>query len=140
MWNFFSALPDPAKVFNSSNALEVRNLQATTFTPPRGTPRIRLIGSTKKAYVIDCLTHAQLCDNVKMKSDILLKGQLLKLKGDFYWPIDAAFTSGRVLTKSESMMLYELFRERDGEFYRFWIALSAAFLTFSLWFGRRPLF
>jgi hypothetical protein len=140
IWDFVVKPPDSDEIFGASNEIAVKRLQALVFTPPRGTPRIRLVDSTRKIYVIDCLTHTQLCSGVGEVSDVLSEGKLFKLNGQFYWPLEASFTSGRILDRSESAALYDIYRERDSQFYRFWIGLSFALLIFSFWFGRRSMF
>lgn len=139
-WDFSSKLPGLEQVFNSSKVVELENAQATTFSPPRGTPRIQLVDSTKKIYVVDCLTNSRLCDAGLDKSDLLVKGRLVKLQHDFYWPVEAVYASGELVGQHKSQLLYEIFRDRDSQFYKIWLALSLAFLGFSIWFGSRSMF
>jgi hypothetical protein len=140
VWDFVVKSPDSGEVFGASNVITVKRLQALVFTPPRGTPRIKLVDSSRKIYVIDCLTHSQLCAEGGEASDVLLEGKLFKLNGQFYWLLEGSFASGRILKGSESAALYDIYSERDSQFYRFWIALSFALLIFSFWFGRRSMF
>jgi hypothetical protein len=124
------------EVFGLKQRLEVKGWMVV-YTPPRGTPRVQITSAEGKIYFIECLVARGFCDGLQAKR--FVEAELLKIKGRFYWPRVAIYRPGGELGQDESKVLYELYAERDGSLYRFWLALAFAFVLFSFWFGDRPL-
>jgi hypothetical protein len=138
LWQYLSEPFSVDQIFGDHKRVQSVEGGMSLFTPPRGTPRIMVTDSQKRIYFIDCLVNTSFCN--KSAPGLKVRMNIVNIEHDFYWPIDAKFEPGGFLDRERSIFLYQLYLERSQSLYKFWLALSLAFLIFSIWFRGRSLF
>jgi hypothetical protein len=139
IWQYISTPPEAFDIFSKKSKSTTVAGIATVYTTPRGTPRIKVIDAKQRIIYFDCLTNIDICATGINGRSFLVEAEVVNIKYDFYWPINARFSSNKILDLNTSRFLYEIYREREAGLYKFWLMLGLAMGSFSIWFGKRPL-
>ena len=138
-WQYLSTPPEASQIFNKLVKSATITGMATVYTTPRGTPRIKVIDDKQRIIYFDCLTNTDICATGINGRSFLVEAEIVNIKYDFYWPINARFPLNKTLDLNTSRFLYEIYREREAGLYKFWLMLGVAMGGFSIWFGKRSL-
>lgn len=132
--------PSEQTVFGTGSEVIELTGSASPYTTPRGVTRIRLVTPNGKAYFTDCLAMLFVCADVGRSSQPVKVNAVFASSSQIFWPVSVSLEGRTVVTKEVSRQAYALFIERGATLYRFPLALSAAFVVFAIWFGKRPAF
>ena len=142
VWQYFDTPPQWFEIYGKEPKTLKISGYATMYTPPRGVPRIKIINDEQKKIIfLDCLIANEVCSKGANAKPIRVEATVVRVKHDFYWPIEAQFSFDKLysLDLTNSKLLFDIYSEREHGFYKFWLLLSLALAVFSIWFGRRAL-
>ena len=142
VWQYFDTPPQWFEIYGTEPKTLKISGYANTYTTPRGVPRIKIINDEQKKIIfLDCLIANEVCARGTNAKPIRVEATVVRVKHDFYWPIEAQFSFDKLysLDLTNSKLLFEIYSEREHGFYKVWLLISLALAGFSLWFGKRAL-
>ena len=141
VWQYFDTPPQWFEIYGKEPKTLKISGYANMYTPPQGAPRIKIINDEQKIIFLDCLIAIEVCSKGADAKPIRVEATVVRVKYDFYWPIEAQFLFDKRLNldSANSKLLFDIYREREHRFYKFWLLLSLALAGFAIWFGKRSL-